>query len=657
MAGQIYQTYETNPATVGYFTDSDEIPAGAAYASGVAKIGEYPSIVKNCYLGAENTPTENTRIIQAALDQTGTVELVGDGVIYINNTLIIRSNTHLKLSKNLVIRLAPNTNKCMLMNEKWGATAKQVTAISVSNPVIAGTAAVLVTATVATHAKSPGDYVFIHGVVPDIYNGVWKVHSVPDANNLTYILAYDVGDSIAAGAGTQVPVIPTTGAYTPALAPAGMYMRDADVNITIEGGEWDYDGYRQTTPESYLKHAIYIRKVGNVCVKNLTMKNVTKYAIAIGNAYNGLCENIELDTISDGVHWIGSGDNLVARNIKGKSGDDFVVAGQSDYWFYLDPEYVFGDFGTVYSENLKPRQSFSVCKYYGMSTNTIRNFACHDVGGLISGSVGHILIYNDTTGVGSESGGATARTVNISASIDQGYSKASLDIGGGITVNELVVPNLTCALGNTAGTSNGIFVHGGAIVNNLIAGNLRFFAGSGAYQNNSYGIYVDGTSKITKAQIATISCKNIVSGLRLNNPNAVDDGIIYNVGTYNTDGCAGALIATGRITLNIGLAIRDGYNSSNVQFSFSDFSRLSVGRARGLDGNSVCSVAAGKNLMINAPDVGIDTSILAGTLAGQRNSSYFNVGAAIGTLQQYNTVYYRPADAKWVQVTNTTLTS
>jgi len=698
-----------------------DIPAGTV---GLVQVGDVPSLINNVLLLTTNTAAQNTAIIQAALDAGGNVNVIGDGIRLINATLIIKSNTSLALSPDLILKLAPNTNTNMLRNAAWSGTGNEITAISVTNPAIIGTAAVRVTATITAHRKAVGDSVFIHGVTPDIYNGIWTVETVPSANQLTYILAYDVGDSIAAGAGTQTPYIHPT-AYSTAsvittsgsasatganfstawvgltlraapifpydtgvdlgviqsvesssaltlvavaplaysgvftlLNPVSMAMRNADVNITVSGGAWDYDGKNQSTPDTFLKHGIYLRRVGNLNINSCSVLNVTKYALALGNIFNGLVENITLDTFSDGVHWTGSGDNLVTRNIYGKAGDDFTVAGNSDYYFYLDPQYVIGDFGTIRSFDLKMREAFSGFKFFGVSTNTVREITLEGISGYISGGSAVILIINDASCNGCEAGGAKAERVVVTGTWDSNSSKAYINVSGGITVDYLCIPNLVCGLGNIPTTSNGIYI-GGAVVNNFIAGVLRFYASNNSASNTgSTGIYIAGTGRISRAVIGSISGKNINQLIQMSTVASSvtsDETIVFNVGQLFAENCAGFINSFCRMTLVVGTASRRGY-IVQVHFSFADFTKLTVGGGYGLDVSPIITIAAGKNIKLNAPTVGVDPAVLGGGyLSGERGCQFMNSAAAAGTLQQHNVALYNPATSKWVQLTNNAL--
>lgn len=682
-------------------------------------------------LASGNTASQNTAAIQAALDLAGDVYVVGSGVRLINATLIIKSNTKLILSSDLILRLATSANCNMLRNTAWSGTAKTVTAVSVTNPTIAGSPAVLATASIIAHGKNVGDFVYIHGVTPDIYNGIWEVYS-KTTDTLSYIMAYDVGDAIASGAGTKHAYIPpsaasdiyainasnaisaTSGVTTVTssagfptgtawvgktlqvrtagvngvvtelgviatvttssslelvagstatysgkfniLNPAGMFMRDADVNISITGGEWDYNGYNQPVSSTYLNHAIYLRRVGFLSISDAKMSNVTKYAFALGNIYHGSVTNINLDTNSDGVHWVGSGDYIITDGIYGRAGDDFTVAGHSDYWFHMDQDLVMGDFGSIVVKNIKPRMALSGFKWYGCGQYTGRDITLDNIGGIISGGQGVALIGVDKNCVGSEGDWCTATNVSISGQWDQGYSKGCIVLGG-VLIKNLTIPYLTCGLGNTAGTSNGLFLAGGTVIDSISTGALRFYAASGAYSVNATGIYTDGTVLIRRATIASLSGEKILTAIRIGTTGNAEDTCILNIGALQGEYLDYAVNSAGRVNVNVGVATRRGITNSDKFFAFADYSKLTVGRGFGLTGSTVI-VATGKNLTINAPDVGVDLSTIAGTLVGTANSSFFNSSTGVvGTLEVNNTVMYRPAISKWVQCTDTTKTS
>jgi hypothetical protein len=649
----------------------------------------------------------------------------------IEDTIIMQGNTALK---NANIKLAAGTNKNMVKNESFSDAGIVISSLTNASVNVGGTLAVLATVTAANHGKVANDYVFVNGVTPQDYNGIWKVYDVPTVNTLRYIMAYDVGDAISAGAGIQLPYIQTVDTFTTnsinataastavtgtgfiagaewvgksiatvisgvftvlgviqsvtntttmtlvagsagtvaggkwtILNPAGMRLFSADYDITIDNCYFDYDFVNQSSLDNSSRFGIYLRRVKKLNIINLDIRNVPKYALCLANCYDVTINGVTLDTLSDGIHFLGSGGNITVSNVQGKTGDDCVAFGQSDFYQYLDNAHAHGDFDSVVVRNIKPKFALSCVKYYGCANTAMNDIKVSEVGGKISGGSGHVIFLNDSVVVGAECGGAGGlskiRRADVDVNIDQNSSKPAITLNS-ITIENCNMQSLVVGLGNTAGTSNGVLMSNGSRINDLVGGTWRFFSSTGAFHANATGWYMDGTSMVLRANIGNMSGANI-GKFMLNNCTVptVEHTCIWTYGSVSTDvvdfGCQSA----GRITLEYGIVRKRQQSGSNTFWSFSDFSILKVGSAAGLDGLPSVGIATGKNVQLNCPDVGFDLTNTGGaapggTVVGQRNSSFFHMSAtAAGTLQRYNPVYYEPTTAKWVQMTNTTLTN
>jgi hypothetical protein len=487
-------------------------------------------------------------------------------------------------------------------------------------------------------------------VVAGVFTVLGTIQSVASSTAMT----------LAAGATATV----TAGKWS-IYNPAVMSMYDADDSITLEDCEFDYDFSNQTTPDTHLKHGVYLRRVNNLSIIR-PRPNATKYAIAAANCYDVTMDGVDFDTVSDGVHFLGSGGNITVRGVAGKTGDDCVAFGQSDYYQYLDPNHAFGDFTNVLLENVNPKLGFTAIKYYGCGNTKITDLTIANSGGSISGGNGNILVITDPNCVGCEAGaggGVTkANKVTIDSVIDQNSSKPAIFVSAA-TIDEFITPRLLVGLGNTVGTSCGVLIANGTKIDNWSGGDIRFYSSSGAFANNAAGIRVDGTSLVSRYNLANASAKNISWFLLHNAVGHAEDAVSFCVGTITGDSLDYAVLSAGRINVRIGMAIKRGVVNSNTWFFFNDFSKIDVASATGLDGAPSIAIATGKNVQINAPDVGFDTTNTGGAapggiVVGQRKSSFFHMSATtLGTLERFNPVYWDPTRLKWVQLTNTTLTS
>ncbi len=78
-------------------------------------------------LGQVAAAATNTTLIQQALARGGRVDVRGQGVAYLNATLVIGDATELTLEAGLTLRQAPNTNRSMLRTSASLATGAAAT--------------------------------------------------------------------------------------------------------------------------------------------------------------------------------------------------------------------------------------------------------------------------------------------------------------------------------------------------------------------------------------------------------------------------------------------------------------------------------------------------------------------------------------------------
>jgi hypothetical protein len=438
-----------------------------------------------------------------------------------------------------------------------------------------------------------------------------------------------------------------TGAFT-LLEPAKMVMYPVDEDITLKG-VFDFDWLNNSPGNSYYANMIDLRRVHNLDISKAKFQNCNKYAARIGNAYNCFIDKVHLDENSDGIHLSGSGADITVQNIKGKAGDDIVVCGQGDPYFYLDTAYEYGDFDRITVRDMRPQASLTNFKYYGDAIHSMNDLTLENAGGYVSGGSGVFTIISDASCVGSEGGFATVNRFKVSGSWDYNSSKSFGNFAHRVIVNGFQYGELNVGLGNTSGTSNVFLLGDYAIVNDVTGSVLNYYASSGASSPNAKGWNIDGTSEVKRINAAVVSRKNVGHIVVCNNANNTDQRNVHTFGTINSDACGASFQYAGRVTLNIGFQ----YNYAPLvaqDFIFNNYTYLNIGKAFGLNGN-VITLAAGKTLGINAPDIGIDPTSLSGTLEVSSNRPYtfFNTATGWGTCQRYNTVRYNVGLARWVQ--------
>jgi hypothetical protein len=266
-------------------------------------------------LDAAGSASANVAAIQAALDVGGRVEVVGAGVCYIDDTLIIRSNTQLVLDPCLTIRLTNGTQKRVLKNAALGNADAAVTSFTASG--------LIGTVTRTAHGRAVGDAVAITGATSAGYNGVYRVQSTPTADTYTVWLPF-------------APTVTT--------ATGTILERTADQNISIIGGVLD------TESRHPRKYAFYLSGVSNVRTGVLRVQN----------------------DYSDGLHFTGPAHNVDVGGLFGYSTDDFLALTAGDYAAY---EVARGDFSGFRVGHLAGRTPFAGVKVTGAAPFIVNDLA------------------------------------------------------------------------------------------------------------------------------------------------------------------------------------------------------------------------------------------------------------------------------------------
>lgn len=135
-----------------------------------------------------------------------------------------------------------------------------------------------------------------------------------------------------------------------------------DTNISIIGGRWEENriikgGYGRSgmydEERSFfgVSTCMFFNNMENLTLKNLTFERTGGFAVQMGNIRNVVVDNISLEEcFADGVHINGNTENIIARNIEGKVGDDLVALNMYDW---QDSSVNFGPLKTALCENLR----------------------------------------------------------------------------------------------------------------------------------------------------------------------------------------------------------------------------------------------------------------------------------------------------------------
>lgn len=575
-----------------------------------------------------NAAAANTVAIQAALDLGGLVQVAPDlGDIYVRQAgssgvaLTVRRNTRFIVGPGTRLRLAPNSNCNIIRNENFASARNVITQLTTPD---AGITAVAQSAVL----PEVGKYVIILGATPRIYNNAYKVLSSGGGQ-----FTVDMSTRVAPA---ETPATPATGSI--------IWMQ-ADENIAIEG-EFDYDESNQTTPDTWLKHAIYLRRLVNFSFDGV-VTNATKYALALGNVYQSSVRRAYFDTVSDGIHVIGSWDDLHIGTVQGKTGDDMVAAGNSDYPQYLDPAHAVGDGGALKVDTIIADGSFTAFKYFGCSTNTCKSIQIGSIQGRISGGSAFVNIINDP--------GATSGTSSSIERLEIGsitpvepVSTAVLQFSGAITVTSARVGNIDSAVNNSA-NARPVLIGAGPTISFLEIDRLSVQAAS--YSSSSFGVHITGT--VTDLIVNDFYCRNIgichfmagssgACNMRVNNFVTINCGQAYR----NVSGTSQVL--------TVGSISRIGYQSSpHIDHSNTAAgSTTTVMSAFGMNGTDAFGGSGNNKTIVWAPHVGID---VGGVGVVRQAGAMVLFRGARGTLVDNNLVVCDATGAagSWKQVSNT----
>lgn len=257
-------------------------------------------------VGSTSSASSNLGAIQAALDIGGLIYLKGSGVASLSGPLVIRSRTTLIVDRSLTLQQAAGVNGNVLVNAAYQAVASSVTVTWSSG----------ITASVAktAHGYSVGDYAFLSGTAgttDSAFSGVFPVVSVTDADNFVVALR-----------------------RAPSAAPSGtIACKAADVDITIEGGVWDFNAGSNTgtanTPEVMCCN---LAGIAGLNLRHMRGKAATKFFINSGGLCNFRYEDIELiGGTSDIIKVYGPAWDGKINGVHGQSGDDMVSLQGQDF--------------------------------------------------------------------------------------------------------------------------------------------------------------------------------------------------------------------------------------------------------------------------------------------------------------------------------------
>ena len=295
----------------------------------------------------------DSEAIQAALDNTGVVSLSANEIYIVDSRLICKSDTKIIMNgATLKAKNALNTN--ILVNEAYLASPTSVT-ISATN----GTA----TISWDSHGKSVGDPIALSGATEKVFNGVFIVRSVFDANTLTVIIP-----DRHTGSATGSPVA-----------------KSADKNISVVGGTIDFNGANQAGTNLNTM-AVIFGGVYRPHLDDMRGTNGKKYIFLLSNCAATEIGSLNFESGSDGLHFHAPVIGANIESVSGKCNDNMLAITCSDYASYVTTD---GDVRGVKIGQIYANGGQEPFRALGMTNCTI-----YDI------SIGKITGWNDVASSG-----------------------------------------------------------------------------------------------------------------------------------------------------------------------------------------------------------------------------------------------------------------
>jgi hypothetical protein len=257
----------------------------------------YGTAAETIGAGPGRPAARNTASIQQALNAGGLVTLDTPGRYEINASLLIGSNTTLRLGEGVELYLANGTSAPVLKTTTMNVTPTPVT--------LSWSAGQTLTVTWPSHGLTTDDYFCIQGVstAQPQYNQVYKVVSVTDANTVVVYL----------------PIIPIA-------APTGSPTAIKCVqNFRIEGGTY-HGNYTNNSGSGFNRVSILIGFAANFKIDKVN--GLDNYRlITLGGVMDYSITNIHAMCFTGGSELFktyGPARNGYACNVSGQAHDDFA---------------------------------------------------------------------------------------------------------------------------------------------------------------------------------------------------------------------------------------------------------------------------------------------------------------------------------------------
>jgi len=277
----------------------------------------------------------NTTAIQAALTAANTagggiVSLMTPGVYEISAALVIYSNTRFQGAPGVTLKQASGTNLAQFVTEAF-STRATTTPIT-----IAWSSGLTASVTWTAHGLSVGDYFWVQGAVQGVYNQVFVVQAITDANTVVIVLPY----------------LPTTTATGTILA------KKCTSNFWIGGGFTIDHNYINNTSATGLNRMCVVAGVAaNFHIDGLRAVNLDKYGILVGGVADYQIQNFYADgpqgsSSSESIKTYGPARNGFVHNVYAVTTDDGMSIQPKEADAFSVYRFTFGDVFNIHIDTV-----------------------------------------------------------------------------------------------------------------------------------------------------------------------------------------------------------------------------------------------------------------------------------------------------------------